>query len=294
MGLKIHSAPSLRERTTLHLGGTALAEICLNDVRELDALPAELDRLGGTPLMLGKGSNILAADGELPYALVRVPSPGKPEVVTERGDRVTVRAEAGMGLPAFLSWCAGKGLSGAEGLMGVPGKLGGAVAMNAGSYGVCMADLMRRVLVFSPCCGLRWVSRDDVLTGYRFFAPRTFDHWFLVLAAELDMERGTSELIRERMAEHRDTKRRTQPVEAWSAGCTFRNPEGISAGKLLDDAGFRGKKCGGMEFSTKHANFLVNTGAGTSDQAMELIAEAQQTVQRLYGIELELEVKVLS
>ncbi|WP_167941034.1 UDP-N-acetylmuramate dehydrogenase [Desulfobaculum xiamenense] len=283
----------MSELTTLRLGGTAIAEVHVEDVRDLDALPGMLSTLGGTPLMLGRGSNLLARDGELPLTLVRVPEPAKPEIVSVSGERTTVRADAGMGLPALLSWLAGKGLSGMEGLTGIPGCVGGAVAMNAGSYGTDMRAVMRRVLLFSPQCGLRWADLEDVITGYRHFAPRTEDHWFLVLAVEVDVVEATREAIKARMTEIMNTKRSTQPLDAWSAGCVFKNPAGESAGRLLDRSGFRGRHLGGMAFSEVHANFLINTGGGTSAQALELIAEAQATVAADHGVNLELEVKVI-
>jgi UDP-N-acetylmuramate dehydrogenase len=95
------------------------------------------------------------------------------------------------------------------------------------------------------------------------------------------------------MAETMNTKRASQPLEAWSAGCVFKNPQANSAGRLLDEAGFRGRQLGGMAFSERHANFLVNTGGGTSADALALIAEAQSAVSRTHGIDLELEVKVI-
>ncbi|MFK4766044.1 UDP-N-acetylmuramate dehydrogenase [Desulfobaculum sp. SPO524] len=293
MGLKVLPGPSMQQRTTLRLGGTATAEIVVGHVNDLDELPGALEKLGVPPLMLGKGSNLLARDGELPLALVRVPEPAKPEIVGFSGDRVTVRADAGMGLPAFLSWVASKGLAGMEGLSGIPGTIGGAVAMNAGSYGTDMSRVMRRVLLFSPCCGLRWADREDVLTGYRHFAPRTVDEWFLVMGVEVDLKEDSREAIKSRMAETMNTKRASQPLEAWSAGCVFKNPQANSAGRLLDEAGFRGRQLGGMAFSERHANFLVNTGGGTSADALALIAEAQSAVSRTHGIDLELEVKVI-
>lgn len=293
MGLKVHPGPSLSERTTLRLGGNALAEVAIGHLNDLDELPGTLEKLGGQPLMLGKGSNLLARDGQLSLVLVRVPAPSKPEIVGVSGECMTVRVGAGMGLPALLSWAAGKGLSGLEGLSGIPGMVGGAMAMNAGSYGTDMSRVMRRVLLFSPCCGLRWADREDVITGYRTFVPRTDDDWFLILAVEVDLIEADRESIKARMNKIMNTKRSTQPLGAWSAGCVFKNPPEDSAGRLLDAAGFKGRQLGGMAFSEMHANFLVNTGGGTSAHALELIAEAQREVAEMFDVALELEVKVI-
>lgn len=294
MGLKVLPGPLLSERTTLKLGGPALAEVHIGHDRDLDELPAVLEKAGGRPIVLGWGSNILASDETLPVVLLRVPEGGSPRITHESGERVTVQVDAGMRLPRLLAWCAKQGLSGLEGLVGIPGSLGGAVAMNAGSFGCEMAQVLSRTLLFSPCCGLRWVDREDVRMEYRFFAPRTYDDYFIVLGAELELTRADAPLINEAMSRWMDKKLATQPIKAASAGCVFKNPEGDAAGRLLDEAGFRGKGLGGMIFSELHANFMVNTGGGRADQAFELIAQARDEVVRRFGVGLKLEVKVVS
>lgn len=295
MGLTIIDAPRLAERTTLKLGGTALGEVRIGSDRDLDELPAALERLGGRPMVLGWGSNVLAAEGELPVSLVRVPDAPEPETVFESGDEVVVRAGAGMRLPKLLSWCAKRGLTGMEGLAGIPGGVGGAVAMNAGSFGHEMRQVLERVLLFSPCCGLWWAGRDDVRMGYRFFAPRTADEYFLVLGAELRLGVAEAQDVRAAMDANMARKKAAQPVHQATAGCVFKNPpDGPPAGKLLDEAGFRGRSLGRMAFSELHANFLVNTGGGVSDEAFELIEQARGAVLDRFGVALELEVKVVA
>ena len=127
--------PSLAERTTLRLGGTAIAELILEDAADLAALPERLRALGGSPLILGAGSNILARDGELPLVLLRPRFMRGPEIAGGKDGKILVRVGAGVPLPRLLRFCAGHGLSGLEGLVGIPGSVGGAVAMNAGSFG---------------------------------------------------------------------------------------------------------------------------------------------------------------
>jgi UDP-N-acetylmuramate dehydrogenase len=294
MHLKVLPGPVLAQRTTLRLGGPALAEIHLGSERALDELPGRLEELGGRPLALGHGSNVLAADGPLPVVLLRVPEGDRPEAVFSSGEETVVRVGAGMGLPVLLSWCARHGLSGLEGLAGIPGGVGGAVAMNAGSFGTDMSRVLERVLLYSPCCGLRWAGRDDVRMGYRFFAPRTADRFFLVLGVELRLTRAEPEAVRAALDVTWARKRASQPLAAASAGCVFKNPEGAApAGRLLDEAGFKGRRLGGMAFSELHANFLVNLGGGTAAQAFELIQAAREAVAARSGVALELEVKVV-
>ena len=128
-------APFLAPRTTLRVGGTAIAELILERSEDLYLLPDRLKVLGGTPLVLGAGSNILAQDGELPLVLIRPFFSDGPVIVGEHEGKVLVRAGAGVPMARLLRFCAVNGLSGLEGLVGIPGSVGGAVAMNAGSHG---------------------------------------------------------------------------------------------------------------------------------------------------------------
>lgn len=300
MSLKLTEGPRLAELTTLGLGGRALAEVAVGDERDLDGLPAMLERLGGRAMVLGRGSNVLAADGDLGVVLVRPPDGGEPRLTDAKGDPVPgqpvrVRAPAGMALPRLLAWLRKRGLSGLEGLSGIPGTVGGAVAMNAGSYGHDIRRVLARVQLYCPCCGLFWAPREDVDMGYRRFAPRVVDDYFLVTAMEVDLTQGEERDVAAAMDEAMAHKQATQPVTLATAGCVFKNPpDGPPAGKLLDEAGFKGLRLGGVGFSELHANFLVNIENGTASQAFELIEQARAAVAGRFGVELELEVRVVA
>ncbi len=293
--LKVLEGPSLAERTTLRLGGRALAEVRVTSRDALDDLPGVLQRLGGSPLMLGCGSNILAADGELPVVVVSVDMDDAPAIVGETAEGVVVRVGAATRLPRLLGQLASWGLSGLEGLAGIPGSVGGAVAMNAGSYGCEFGTVLRSVEVFSPDFGLADVPHESIEYAYRHFGLKGCHGWFVVTGADIVLRRGESAAITAAMRANYLKKKSTQPVLARSAGCVFRNPApGVSAGRLIDEAGLRGKRIGGMAFSEVHANFLVNEGAGRSDEAFELLQLAKEIVKRRHGMDLTLEVKILS
>lgn len=333
-GLKIIHEPSLAERTSLGLGGKAVAEILLREMSGLEHLPGLLKTLGGEPRSLGRGSNILALDRPdgarhearpgrlLPLTLVKVDFKDEPSLVPEPVEvdgepAILARSGASCKLPALLSKLAAWGLSGLEGLGGIPGDVGGAVAMNAGSYGCEIADCLHEVTVFTLSEGLRTLKRGDFTCSYRSFKPTAFDaaaktrqsgeldEWFIIIDAVFALRPSDPALISRTMKDNIQRKKATQPLQARSAGCLFKNPaSGLSAGKLLDEAGFKGRRCGGMAFSELHANFLVNEGGagwaggaggrerGTSAQAFELIHDAQNTVLERYGVRLEMEVKV--
>jgi len=284
---------SFAKRTTLRLGGTALAEAVVRSEEDVAALPETLASLGGNPLAFGLGSNILAKDGTLGLVLVSSRMATGPERIAEDEGAVQVRVGSGIKLQSLLLWLADEGLAGLERLRGIPGSVGGAVAMNAGSWGQSFCERMSRVRIWSAAAGDRWLVPGEWRTGYRHFSIPGESGFFLVLEAELSMARAASEAIRADMADYFGRKKAVQPVAAATCGCAFKNPEGESAGRLLDKAGFRGVGLGGVAFSELHANFLVNTGGGRASEALELIALAREAVRTRFGVELELEVKVV-
>ena len=296
MGLRILPGPQLCRRTTLRLGGPAVAEIALDQAEDALGLQEALNRTGAAPLALGFGSNILAMDGQLPLSVVSLAAPGEPEERVGFGleGKAVVAAWAGLGLPKLLGWLARRGFSGLEGLSGVPGSLAGAVAGNAGSYGCDLAGVLRRVKIYAPGSGLKWLEKGQWSAGYRRFAPLGVEGFYLVLEVELELARKSPDAVRQAMREALTKKRATQPLRAASAGCVFKNPAAQSAGKILDSLGFKGKRMGNMAFSDLHANFLVNLGGGTTEAAMELIGQARDKAKAELGIELELEVKVIA
>lgn len=291
--MKIIVEPLLKERTTLRLGGHALAELVVEDESDFDLLDRELEKIGGRPFVLGRGSNILAKDKGLALAIIRVENKSGPIAPEAKEGRGLIKMGAGLGLPGVLRWAATNGYSGLEALCGIPGSVAGAVAMNAGSYGTEFGNLLRRVRVYTRSTGLKWVDKKDIRPGYRRMDLGLGDELAVIWAVELELDFGDKADILGRMEENFTRKKKTQPVTAWTAGCVFKNPEGDSAGRLLDQAGFRGKSLGGMRFSPLHANFLENTGTGTADQALELLQEAVEKIKGEFGMELKKEVVVI-
>ncbi|GAB6036825.1 UDP-N-acetylmuramate dehydrogenase [Fundidesulfovibrio butyratiphilus] len=294
MALKVLPGPKLSERTTLRLGGRVQGEIVVTSPEDAAGLDHALPKVASRALMLGWGSNLLAADRDLDLALVTLPGAMSPEVVRREGDAAIVRIGGGFLLPKLINWAGAHGLSGLENLTGIPGSVGGAVAMNAGSYGTQTADVLERVRVWSADGGVTWLAPDQWKAGYRSFTPVGPSIPWLVLEAEYRLASGASQAIAQACREVMAKKKATQPVNAATCGCAFKNPEGDSAGRMLDLCGFKGKSVGGMAFSTLHANFLVNLGAGTSDAALELLARAREAVKSRFGVELELEVRTIA
>ncbi|MDR2051330.1 MAG: UDP-N-acetylmuramate dehydrogenase [Deltaproteobacteria bacterium] len=301
-GLKITAAPSLAELTSIRLGGEAIARVLAEDEASLDALPEVLAGLGGKAAILGQGSNILAHDGPLPLVLLELGEAFRkrePRLLEETGNTARVTASAALPLPLFLNTLFRLGLGGLSGLSGIPGRLGGAIAMNAGSFGQEIGDRLRRVRLFTPELGIRILEEEDLDLGYRRFTlPPSLrcpepGGWFLILGAEFLLPRQAPESIKAEMQSSLRRKAETQPLNLPSAGCVFKNPPGQKAGKLLEEAGFRGRSRGGLAFSSVHANFLVNTsGRGRADDAFALILEAREAVLARNGVLMETEVEI--
>ncbi|MFZ5425723.1 MAG: UDP-N-acetylmuramate dehydrogenase [Thermodesulfobacteriota bacterium] len=299
MALKVLPGPRFSERTTLRLGGRAQAEILVESPEDAAGLAGELGKHASRPFVLGWGSNLLAVDADLDLAVVTLGS-AEPVLAGEAaccggegGGRVLVRAAGGLMLPRLVNWSAKAGLSGLEPLAGIPGTVGGAVAMNAGSYGAQTAGLLTRVRIWDPVGGTRWMGPAQWKAGYRSFVPEGVAAPWLALEAELALVPSEPGKVRAAVDATLARKKATQPVSAATCGCVFKNPEGESAGRLLDACGFKGKSLGGMSFSAMHANFLVNEGRGTAMAALDLVAKAREAVKSRFGVELELEVRVV-
>lgn len=291
--MNIVDRPSLSRRTTLGLGGSGLAELQIQGDRDWDEALRIVDREGGAPFVLGKGSNLLADDGQLPFILIRLVG-DEPQVLSQAGGRTSVRVGAGFSLPRLLGWLGRRGLSGLEPLTGIPGTVGGAVAMNAGSYGQTLGEIMQRVQIMSPKQGAVWLDSEEVLLGYRHFDPGLEEDVWLVTRVDLELTAGPPEEIQSGMRRWYRTKKRTQPVTARTCGCVFKNPgPELSAGAILDQCGLRGCRAGQVGFSELHANFLVNHGQGRSQDAFELLDMARDRARERFHVELELEVVLL-
>lgn len=295
--LEIRRGPRLADRTSMRLGGFALAEVLVRDVAGLDELPGVLDKLGGRAVVIGAGTNIIAADHDLPLALVRLHGRSQPERLREEDGAIFVRVCGEYPLPALLGRLAGFGASGLEGLAGIPGSVGGAAAMNAGSFCAVFGNALENLTVYVRGSGLMDLGRDALELGYRRMAIKGHDAErdgaFLVTDVTLRLHREDPEAIWAAMKECTARKKSSQPVNARSAGCVYKNPmPDMPAGRLLEEAGMKGKRKGGMAFSELHANFLVNEGHGSFAAAMDLMEEAEMRVKARFGVTLEREVLI--
>ncbi|MDR2572790.1 MAG: UDP-N-acetylmuramate dehydrogenase [Desulfovibrio sp.] len=286
-------APSLSARTTLRLGGHAIAELILETPDDLDILPERLRSLGGTPLVLGAGSNILARDGQLPLVLVRPLCAQEITVSATEGEKVFLRVGAGASMARLLRFCLKNELAGLEGLVGIPGSVGGCTAMNAGSFGTEISEYIANIHIATDNGGKN-VPVAEAEFSYRSFSIPKEKKNFIILEATFVLTKSKRDGISKRMFHNFFEKKSKQPLTAWSAGCIFKNPSPQTpAGRLLEEAGFKGKRRGGVAFSSLHANFLINEGKGSAEAALDMIDEAQETVLRRFGVKLRPEVRIV-
>lgn len=287
------SRPNLSALTTLHLGGEAEVLLVPETREELPLVGRKAKGLGMPLYVLGRGSNFLAHDGDLPVVLASMRAFSEIKIIEEDEEKAILQAGAGAPLKRLLRFCLENGLSGLEGLVGIPGSVGGACAMNAGSFGV---EIGAHILSLECLDGekIKEVQASGLELGYRHLSVKNCQELPIVISATFTLTRKGKRAIFQSMNLKYFEKKSRQPLGVWSAGCAFKNPSGaLSAGKLLDMAGYRGKSKGGMIFSAKHANFLVNQGSGTASQALELMEEAIDAVKAMSGITLEPEVRFI-
>lgn len=290
-GLRYWRHAPLAPFTTIGVGGRADVLVTF-DHRE--AVAEALALLEGEEVpwvILGAGSNLVVADRGFPGVVLKLDSALSYLEGPHQGPRNGVRVVAGAALPLarLATVLAEQGLSGLEWACGIPGTLGGGVAMNAGAHGVELGSLVEAVEVAGKD-GIGYVGGGDLAWGYRSCGlPRGS----VITAVQLALVPDDRAAI---LARHRrllGTRRRTQPRGVRSFGSAFKNPADHSAGRLLDGAGLKGMRRGGAQVSPVHANFVTNLGDATSADVLGLMSMMREAVERRSGFELEPEVRLV-
>ncbi|NIQ94922.1 MAG: UDP-N-acetylmuramate dehydrogenase [Desulfuromonadales bacterium] len=282
---QVRTGVPMADYTTWRIGGPAALLIEPADIADL-RLCLELLQDADIPwLPLGSGSNLLVKDGGIPGAVIRMSAFREMRFA---GDRQVV-AGGGLPLMTLVRACAGEGLSGIEHLAGIPGTIGGAVFMNAGAGEQNMAGVVRSVHLLTGY-GEKIREAGELGFAYRQSSLREGE---IVIATTLRFDEADPEDLGRVVQEKLRHRRQAQGVGAPSAGSVFKNPPGVAAWKLIDNAGLRGRGIGGARVSEKHANFIVNSGGATAADMLELMDLVRNEVARCSGIVLEPEVRVL-
>jgi len=285
LGVEVRPGVSLSEHTSLGIGGTT--DLLL--VRRYDSIPEVMRLLksaGFKSRFLGGGTNVLVDDGELSWVALHLPTvtPG----VTVEGNSVWADASADLG--GMVTYCAKRDLGGMEGLIGVPGSVGGALRMNAGAYGTQIGSYVREVEVYRSATGeIETLRGDDIRFDYRHTSFGPDD---VMLRVRLELPSKPFKEIIAGIKVCNEKRRSSQPLNQKSAGCIFKNPPGASAGRMIDELGLKGHRSGDAMVSDRHANFFVNTGSASCADMLKLIEDVRERVRQAYGVELENEVIV--
>ena len=287
LGVELQSGIALSALTSLGIGGTTdLLRITKHE--SIPALLNLLDRHNIPHKFLGGGSNLLVGDGELAWVVLQLARPDR-DVVIE-GNLAHIDGAADLGRTVTI--CAKHDLGGMEGLIGVPGTVGGALRMNAGAYGTQIGSYVTEVKVYRSAQRKIEILRGDQISfEYRHtsFAPDD-----MMLAVTLSLPSKPYKEILQGIRICNEKRRASQPMGQKSAGCIFKNPPGASAGRMIDELGLKGLSVGDARVSDRHANFFVNAGRASARDMLALIADVRERVEKTYGVKLENEVVVWS
>ena len=283
LGVERVGGVTLAEHTSLGIGGTT--DLLL--IRRHSALPDLISLLRGAGVaykFLGGGTNLVVKDGELPWVVLQL-AHQEPGVRLE-GNSARVDAAADLG--RTVTFCAKNDLGGMEGLIGVPGTVGGALRMNAGAYGTQIGSYVREVELYRAADSrieTLWEKQISFEYRHTSFAPDD-----IMLAVKLELPSKPYREIIEGIRVCNEKRRSSQPLNQKSAGCIFKNPPGGSAGRMIDELALKGFSVGDARVSDRHANFFVNAGHASCADMLGLIAQVRERVHAAYGVELENEV----
>lgn len=282
----IHPNEPMSRHTTFRVGGPADV-LVTPEAEKLAAVTGACREAGEPYYIVGNGSNLLVGDGGI-RGVVILTRDGMDEI---SADGVRITAGAGALLSRTASLAASHALTGMEFAAGIPGTIGGAVVMNAGAYGGEIKDVIVAAEVLAKDGRIITLTKDELKLGYR--TSIIASECYVVLGAWFKLRRGDREQIKQRMKELAGLRKDKQPLEYPSAGSTFKRPEGYYAGKLISDAGLKGYRIGGAMVSDKHAGFVINVKDATAADFIALTDAVRDKVYDMYGVRLELEVKVI-
>jgi UDP-N-acetylmuramate dehydrogenase len=275
----------LASYTWLKVGGPAQFLVEPRSVGELVAVVKAAHQSSIPFRLLGGGSNVLIPDAGLSGITLRLTHESFAQVAIESP---IVRAGGGALLSHVMSQSVASGLAGLENLVGIPGTVGGALHGNAGTRHGEVGQYVRSVTVLTSA-GERCVRTEDELTfGYRTSSIIES----VILEVEFELTPDDPDEITRRMRKQWIMKKATQPLSFQSAGCIFKNPRGLSAGALIEQAGLKGTRVGQAEVSDRHANFVVTHDGATATEVRTLIDLIRSKVAEIHGVELELEIQV--
>jgi UDP-N-acetylmuramate dehydrogenase len=276
----------MKRFTSIKVGGPADGLFFPKDVDELRRLVRYARKKSVPTMILGKGTNVIVTDKGFRGWMISLTRGLK----RFRMDGEVAEAEAGLPLQRLVQSSIQKGLTGLEAFFGIPGAVGGGLAMNAGAWGVELKDIVISVTFMNEDGELVERPRSKLRFSYR---KLNFPFSWIILKGRFQLGKGKKEEILERTKTYSEMRKRSQPLDYPSAGSIFKNPKEGPAGKWIEEAGLKGFRMGQAMVSDRHANFIVNLGTATSEEIIQLMEFVERTVFKLKGISLEREVMVV-
>jgi len=277
--------------TSLRIGGPADMMVLPEDPVSLKNVLLAAKRERTPVFVFGGGTNLLVGDGGIEGIVISLKAFNSIEFTRETDDKNAVLyAGAGVTLAGLVNFAQKNGCAGIEALAGIPGYFGGAVCMNAGSFGVEIKDVLVSVALMNMNGEITILKKDELNFSYR---SSNLPEYSIILSANIALNRDNPDDISKRIKEFLQKKRDTQPLGEPSAGCVFKNPEGDGAGRLIEAAGCKGMRIGDVEVSMKHANYFINKDKATFRDFIELMEKVMLRVKENSGIVLEPEIKIV-
>jgi len=278
----------LKNHTTFKIGGPVRAMFYPEEIECLAEMCNILSECEITPFIMGNGSNILASDKKLDIIVINTTRINGTQMTGE----MEIKVEAGALLSKVAVFACEHGLTGLEFAHGIPGTIGGAVVMNAGAYGGEMKDVVYSTTAYNAGNGIFAAVGEQHEFSYRH--SRFSNTSDVILSSVVRLQRDEKKAIKQRMEELNNRRHQSQPLDMLSAGSTFKRPKEGYAAALIEKADLKGYMVGGAAVSEKHAGFIVNRGDATFTDVLAVVDHVQEVVLKQFGVQLELEVKVLS
>jgi UDP-N-acetylmuramate dehydrogenase len=286
LGNKVAFEQPMESFTTFRIGGNAEALCLVEDLATLEKILAYRRRKNIPCLVIGKGSNILVKDEGVEGLVILLR--GELALIQSSGERLF--AGAGLPLSELLSYCREQGLGGLEFLAGIPGTVGGALAMNAGAWGKETAEAVLEVQMIAPSGEVITKNLSELCFSYRhLLLPKGT----VIVKTAFRCNLESRAVVSERLRYYMEVRKAKQPLEYPSAGSVFKNPPEDYAGRLIEWVGLKGCRVGGAMISPKHANFIVNTGGAKARDVIALMEMARRKVKADTGVDLEPEMRVV-
>ncbi|WP_347450801.1 UDP-N-acetylmuramate dehydrogenase [Acetoanaerobium noterae] len=277
----------MKNHTSFKIGGSADFLVTPRTVDQIQNLIITLKKENIPVFIMGNGSNLLVSDKGIRGVVIKLSKNFSSFSIS--GDEVT--AQSGILLSTLSKSIVNESLSGFEFASGIPGTIGGAVTMNAGAYDSEMKNIVEEVMAMDMDGNIKTFTNQEM--NFRYRKSRVTDETLVVLEAKLKLEKGNIEDIKAKIDDFTVRRTTKQPLTAYSAGSTFKRPEGYFAGKLIEDAGLKGIIMRNAAVSSLHSGFVINTGDATCENILELIEFIKLTVFSKFGVMLEEEVRVV-